>query len=263
MRQAASGAMSNRLSALAELATAGRTPGLEAALGGGPSPSGGTGTAVSSQPTTPTRAAAFPHRPLTPTRPARGSLASPSAAQEVAVQEVQMNTGSASMSRSASPVDGWPSESAPSAAPGSAQDGAAGVAASAATDGKRDTPSADRARLLPRRAIEQLVSWFMTHLHNPYPSRDEHMRMVGLTGLSEAQVTNWFANVRRRNRELIMHPRVVATMVDWLRGHEEHPYPSDGDLQRLADGTGLEQEVVDRWLQKARALMWMRRRGTG
>lgn len=51
-----------------------------------------------------------------------------------------------------------------------------------------------------REALKVLKSWVEQHSDYPYPSEDEKDTLAALTGLSNSQVSNWFANTRRRNK---------------------------------------------------------------
>jgi hypothetical protein len=51
-----------------------------------------------------------------------------------------------------------------------------------------------------REALKVLKSWVEQHAERPYPSEDEKDELAELTGLSSGQISNWFANTRRRNK---------------------------------------------------------------
>ncbi|KXH67664.1 hypothetical protein CSAL01_03587 [Colletotrichum salicis] len=48
--------------------------------------------------------------------------------------------------------------------------------------------------------IRVLKTWFDNHERHPYPTPDQAERLLKQTGLSKQQLTNWFANTRRRRR---------------------------------------------------------------
>ncbi|KAK1675203.1 hypothetical protein BDP55DRAFT_552832 [Colletotrichum godetiae] len=48
--------------------------------------------------------------------------------------------------------------------------------------------------------IRVLKTWFENHERHPYPTADQAERLLKQTGLSKQQLTNWFANTRRRRR---------------------------------------------------------------
>ncbi|GAB9468086.1 Homebox and aldo/keto reductase domain-containing protein [Globisporangium polare] len=80
---------------------------------------------------------------------------------------------------------------------------------------------AKRSRLT-RQSNEFMIGWFIAHKANPYPSADERAQIADKTGLTEQQVRNWFANMRKRhwkpNRLNTKKPRCLLDVV--LRKHE-------------------------------------------
>lgn len=80
---------------------------------------------------------------------------------------------------------------------------------------------AKRSRLT-RHSNEFMIGWFIAHKANPYPSADERSQIADKTGLTEQQVRNWFANMRKRhwkpNRMTAKKPRCLLDVV--LRKHE-------------------------------------------
>ncbi|WP_411023114.1 homeobox domain-containing protein, partial [Salmonella sp. s51228] len=57
-----------------------------------------------------------------------------------------------------------------------------------------------RYKLTPERAAP-LMDWFEKHKHHPYPSRMEKISLCEVTQLNYTQVSNWFANARRRMKQ--------------------------------------------------------------
>lgn len=51
---------------------------------------------------------------------------------------------------------------------------------------------------LPKKTVEILNNWLLSHLHDPYPSPEEKLKLLEQTGLTKVQLSNWFINVRRR-----------------------------------------------------------------
>ncbi|KDN65151.1 hypothetical protein CSUB01_09464 [Colletotrichum sublineola] len=49
-------------------------------------------------------------------------------------------------------------------------------------------------------AVKILKAWFDNHESHPYPTPEEVRKLEKQTGLSKQQLTNWFANTRRRRR---------------------------------------------------------------
>lgn len=52
---------------------------------------------------------------------------------------------------------------------------------------------------LPKEATAQLKAWFASHSESPYPTDEEKNALASRTGLTQAQISNWFINARRRN----------------------------------------------------------------
>lgn len=59
---------------------------------------------------------------------------------------------------------------------------------------------ARKTRLLPKRSVKILDGWFTDNISNPYPSRDQTIRLALDCGLTVEQVRKWFANKRNRSR---------------------------------------------------------------
>ncbi|KAI9887135.1 MAG: hypothetical protein M1823_001042 [Watsoniomyces obsoletus] len=51
---------------------------------------------------------------------------------------------------------------------------------------------------LPRPVTDLLKNWFRAHQSHPYPSEEEKQILMGQTGLTITQLSNWFINARRR-----------------------------------------------------------------
>ncbi|RVX68937.1 hypothetical protein B0A52_08004 [Exophiala mesophila] len=74
-----------------------------------------------------------------------------------------------------------------------------------------DTPSAKTTHLgrigfsnmpaarLPRLVTKVLQRWFAAHLSHPYPTEQDKEMLREQTNLSARQISNWFANARRRH----------------------------------------------------------------
>lgn len=50
----------------------------------------------------------------------------------------------------------------------------------------------------PQSAVRLLRQWMATNNHYPYPTREDKEMLSTMTGLSQTQIVNWFANARRR-----------------------------------------------------------------
>ncbi|MCJ1253026.1 hypothetical protein MMC24_000833 [Lignoscripta atroalba] len=54
-------------------------------------------------------------------------------------------------------------------------------------------------RNLPKHVTDILRTWFSDHIAHPYPTEDEKQMLMGRTGLTISQISNWFINARRRS----------------------------------------------------------------
>lgn len=50
----------------------------------------------------------------------------------------------------------------------------------------------------PQSAVRLLRQWMAANSHYPYPTREDKEMLSTMTGLSQTQIVNWFANARRR-----------------------------------------------------------------
>ncbi|CAO2653916.1 Nn.00g106490.m01.CDS01 [Neocucurbitaria sp. VM-36] len=57
-----------------------------------------------------------------------------------------------------------------------------------------------------REVIRTLKNWLAVHQNRPYPKDDEMTDLQERTGLTKAQLTNWFANARRRGKVQTIRP---------------------------------------------------------
>ncbi|KAK4939010.1 homeodomain superfamily [Elasticomyces elasticus] len=87
-----------------------------------------------------------------------------------------------------------------------------------------DTDSRNRRRRgnLPRQITEVFRAWFYEHLDHPYPTEEDKQMFAERTGLTMAQISNWFINARRRQLPALRSARDrqsqnVATEYD--QGH--------------------------------------------
>ncbi|KAF3770237.1 Homeodomain-like protein [Cryphonectria parasitica EP155] len=74
---------------------------------------------------------------------------------------------------------------------------------------------------LPKETTDKLRTWFVGHLHHPYPTEDEKQELMRQTGLQMNQISNWFINARRRQ---------LPTMLNNARAE------SDAMTSRTTDG---------------------------
>jgi hypothetical protein len=111
-----------------------------------------------------------------------------------------------------------------------------------------------------RETVQTLKQWLTAHNQHPYPKEDEMVALQQRTGLNKAQLTNWFANARRRGKvqgtrptsqqqhhgsagpvDIIHRPGTPAVrlssrhmdpMQRWVESPPEHEPATVGDIAR-------------------------------
>ncbi|KAL7770700.1 hypothetical protein CFE70_000638 [Pyrenophora teres f. teres 0-1] len=111
-----------------------------------------------------------------------------------------------------------------------------------------------------REVIRTLKDWLAAHEQHPYPNESQMMSLRHRTGLNKAQLTNWFANARRRGKvqsvrptspqvhttstspiDIIQRPGTPAVnssmgykdpMQRWVESPPEHEPAAVGDIAR-------------------------------
>jgi hypothetical protein len=61
--------------------------------------------------------------------------------------------------------------------------------------------------------VRTLRKWLAIHKHRPYPTEEEMTMLMNHTGLNRTQISNWFANARRRG--YVNGPRPASPQVDY------------------------------------------------
>ena len=131
---------------------------------------------------------------------------------------------------------------------------------------------------LPARAKNVLETWMLDNQHNPFPTEDQKMLFVEDTGMSLAQINDWFTNSRRARRQKglktaqkssskvsydqpntrVFLPKVGSNgkktdkLKAWWSQNFIHPYPSEDEKIQLAQDTGLTLQQVNSWFKNAR-----------
>uniref|UniRef100_A0A095BYR0 Iroquois-class homeodomain protein IRX-6 n=1 Tax=Schistosoma haematobium TaxID=6185 RepID=A0A095BYR0_SCHHA len=73
-----------------------------------------------------------------------------------------------------------------------------------------------------RETTNLLKTWLNNHRHNPYPTKNEKIKLSIITNLSLTQISTWFANARRRLKKdnqmtwipKIRHHRIVTNSIN-------------------------------------------------
>ncbi|KAK6081976.1 homeobox domain-containing protein [Seiridium cupressi] len=131
---------------------------------------------------------------------------------------------------------------------------------------------------LPKETTDKLRSWFVAHLHHPYPTEDEKQELMRQTGLQMSklalskmflydktnrltypllpdQISNWFINARRRQLPTMVSNARAESEAMASRGGDSKVLPStergeyEHDGKRasvpLSDGEGSTYDEVD------------------
>ncbi|CAA6663406.1 unnamed protein product [Spirodela intermedia] len=69
---------------------------------------------------------------------------------------------------------------------------------------------------LPKGARALLMDWWTKHYQWPYPTDEEKVKLVEVTGLDQKQINNWFINQRKRHWKPSEGMR--STLVDGITG---------------------------------------------
>ncbi|KAF1943863.1 hypothetical protein EJ02DRAFT_117900 [Clathrospora elynae] len=128
-----------------------------------------------------------------------------------------------------------------------------------------------------RDVIRTLKDWLAVHQQHPYPNEDEVRTLEDRTGLNKAQLTNWFANARRRGKvqnvrpaspqvqnmpntpiDIIPRPDTPAfgktsrfrdPMQRWVESPPEHEPAAVGDIARaMASGSPAHGQGAPRYV---------------
>ncbi|CAH8603089.1 unnamed protein product [Schistosoma bovis] len=80
-----------------------------------------------------------------------------------------------------------------------------------------------------RETTNLLKTWLNNHRHNPYPTKNEKIKLSIITNLSLTQISTWFANARRRLKKdnqmtwipKIRHHRIVTNSINLNNNHNK------------------------------------------
>jgi hypothetical protein len=123
-----------------------------------------------------------------------------------------------------------------------------------------------------REVIRTLKDWLAVHQQHPYPNENEMLALQSRTGLNKAQLTNWFANARRRGKvqsvrpgspqvrekptspiDIIHRPGTPAVrsshdykdpMQRWVESPPEHEPAAVSDIARAMASTSCESSSI-------------------
>lgn len=78
---------------------------------------------------------------------------------------------------------------------------------------QRDADGKKNSARFSRAALKVLKEWMEDHRDNPYPTDEEKEALKDQTGLNLTQVSNWFANTRRREKTKSSRHRGVSPSI--------------------------------------------------
>ncbi|KAJ6785187.1 hypothetical protein PWT90_01598 [Aphanocladium album] len=91
----------------------------------------------------------------------------------------------------------------------------------------------------PQSAVRLLRQWMAANSHYPYPTREDKEMLSTMTGLSQTQIVNWFANARRRAK-MSAPLRAPASTADAIT-------PMDIPARRATPGIVEGMNPMQRW----------------
>ena len=85
----------------------------------------------------------------------------------------------------------------------------------------------------------------------PFPSSEDMLELMNITGLSRMQVANWFKHERNRRRKngdiSIKWPSLSNKHSELEESFKRNPYTSTEEKHRLMNTTGLSRKTLDNW----------------
>ncbi|KAM5378649.1 hypothetical protein ACJZ2D_004448 [Fusarium nematophilum] len=94
-------------------------------------------------------------------------------------------------------------------------------------------------------SVKILRTWFASHERHPYPSVEDVQDLQAQTGLTRQQVTNWFANARRRAK--VQPSRPSSPMVAEELHSSGHHTPIDTPRRRATPAPFEHMNPLQRW----------------
>lgn len=76
-----------------------------------------------------------------------------------------------------------------------------------------NTPPSKISGRFSTEVVRTLRNWLASHRHHPYPSDEHFANLQERTGLNKTQISNWFANARRRNKTWSAPSRTTSPQV--------------------------------------------------
>ena len=121
---------------------------------------------------------------------------------------------------------------------------------------KRNSPA------YAKSAIDTMSSWLDNNSENPYPTRATKLMMCSTFDLTLTQVTQWFANARRRNKIYLKHKAdnevnfkaFTDALTTWLFGNRVNSFPTKATKLVLGSAFGFTLRQINTGFMKARRM---------
>ncbi|RAL10684.1 uncharacterized protein BO97DRAFT_348953 [Aspergillus homomorphus CBS 101889] len=123
---------------------------------------------------------------------------------------------------------------------------------------ERQTDNSHNAETQPkprfsRKGAKILRDWFYSNQHSPYPTDEQRAEFVRQTGFTDRQISNWFANARRRRKMALRTPR-PSSITPAPRGSSPMPvsrYASLTPMERWQKSPPDQEPVPQSVIQNA------------
>jgi hypothetical protein len=93
--------------------------------------------------------------------------------------------------------------------------------------------------------VHTLRRWLAIHKHRPYPTEEEMAMLMHHTGLNKTQISNWFANARRRG--YVQGARPASPQVDHTLTKAVDIIPRPGTPAPRRDASMM--KPLERWVE--------------
>ena len=109
-------------------------------------------------------------------------------------------------------------------------------------------------------AIDTMSTWLDNNPKNPYPTRATKLMMCSAFDLTLTQVTQWFANARRRNKTYLKHKAenefnfeaFTDALTTWLFYNRVNSFPTKATKLELGSAFGFTLRQINTGFIKAR-----------
>lgn len=109
--------------------------------------------------------------------------------------------------------------------------------------------------------VAQLESWFEENQDNPYPNKEEKLALALVTGMTEQQITDWFARARVRKKKAAggttspvakFSKAAVDYLKNWIAENDPRR-PTKAERSQMAADTRLTEKQIRQYFMNHRA----------